>query len=127
MEGTGVYWYSHQRAYCSAFKSWQSYINAAIDMFFAKDTLSASCAMGNEKKSKTGAGHQPLNPVIIQALIGKLHMYSRDSWRELKLLFGLKFSSTTVYCCPLATTLIESVPVQTFVKSRQEFSLIWSA
>ena len=76
MEGTGVYWYSHQRAYCSAFKSWQSYINAAIDMFFAKDTLAASCAMGNEKKSKTGAGHQPLNPVIIQALIGKLHMYS---------------------------------------------------
>lgn len=71
-----MYWYSHQRAYCSAFKSWQSYINAAIDMFFAKDTLAASRAMGNEKKSKTGAGHQPLNPVIIQALIGKLHMYS---------------------------------------------------
>ena len=71
-----MYWYSHQRAYCSAFKSWQSYINAAINMFFAKDTLAASCAMGNERKSKTGAGHQPLNPVIIQALIGKLHMYS---------------------------------------------------
>ncbi|XP_068725015.1 uncharacterized protein [Montipora capricornis] len=72
MEGTGVYWYSHQRAYCSAFKSWQCYINAAIDMFFTKDTLAASCAMGNERKSKTGAGHQPLNPVIIQALIGKV-------------------------------------------------------
>ncbi|XP_068714169.1 uncharacterized protein DDB_G0290587-like [Montipora foliosa] len=72
MEGTGVYWYSHQRAYCSAFKSWQCYINAAIDMFFAKDTLAASCVMGNERKSKTGAAHQPLNPVIIQALIGQV-------------------------------------------------------
>ena len=70
MEGAGVYWYSHQRAYCSAFKSWQGYINAAIDIFFRKETLSASSAMGNEKKSKNGAGHQPLNPVIIQALIG---------------------------------------------------------
>lgn len=67
-----MYWYSQQRAYCSAFKSSQSYINAAIDMFFAKDTLAALCAMGNEKKSKTGAGHQRLNPVIIQALIGKV-------------------------------------------------------
>ena len=38
--------------------------------FFNKDTLAASCAMGNEKKSN---GHQPLNQVIIQALIGKLH------------------------------------------------------
>ena len=70
MEGSGVYWYSHQRAYCSAFKSWPGYINASIDMFFNKDTLAASCAMGNEKKSN---GHLPLNQVIIQALIGKLH------------------------------------------------------
>lgn len=68
MEGSGVYWYSHQRAYCSAFKSWSGYINASIDIFFSKDTLAASCAMGNEKKSN---GHQPLNQVIIQALIGK--------------------------------------------------------
>ena len=70
MEGSGVYWYSHQRAYCSAFKSWSGYINASIDIFFNKDTLAASCTMGNEKKSN---GHQPLNQVIIQALIGKLH------------------------------------------------------
>ena len=70
MEGSGVYWYSHQRAYCLAFKSWPGYINASIDMFFNKDTLAACCAMGNEKKSN---GHQPLNQVIIQALIGKLH------------------------------------------------------
>lgn len=73
MEGAGIYWYSHQRAYCSAFKSWQSYINAAIDMFFTKATLAASCAMGNENKTKKGAGRQPLNPVIVQALIGKLY------------------------------------------------------
>ena len=74
MEGTGVYWYSHHRAYGSAFKSWPSYINAAVDMFFTKDTLAASCAMGNKKKSKTGADHQPLTPVIIQALIGKFYI-----------------------------------------------------
>ena len=68
MESTRVYWYSHQRAYCSAFKSWLSYINAAIDMLFAKDTLAVSCAMGNERKNKTGAGHQPLNPVTLNRL-----------------------------------------------------------
>ena len=73
MEGAGVFWYSHQRAYCSAFKSWTAYINAAIDMFFTKETLASSCAMGNERKSKNGAGHQPLNPVITQSLIGKFH------------------------------------------------------
>ena len=71
MKEAGIYWYSHQRAYCSAFK--QSYINAAIDKFFTKATLAASCAMGNENKSKKGAGRHPLNPVILQALIGKLY------------------------------------------------------
>lgn len=70
MEGSSVYWYSHQRAYCSAFKSWAGYINASIDMFFNKDTLAACCAMGNERRSN---GHQPLNQVIIQALIGRLY------------------------------------------------------
>ena len=73
MEGGGVFWYAHQRAYCSALKSWQSYINAAIDMFFTKETLAASCAMGNEKKSSNGAGHQPLNAAIIQSIIGELN------------------------------------------------------
>lgn len=42
MEGAGVYWYSHQRAYCNALKSWQGYINSATDMFFTKETLAAS-------------------------------------------------------------------------------------
>ena len=78
MEGSGVYWYSHQWAYCSAFKSWPGYINASIDMFFNKDTLAASCAMGNEKKSN---GHLPLNQVIIQELIGKLHCILK--WHKL--------------------------------------------
>lgn len=72
MEGAGVYWYSHQQAYCSGFKRWPGYIKNAIDMFFTRETLAASCAMGNEIGSN-GAGHQPLNPVIIQALIGKLY------------------------------------------------------
>ena len=73
MEGSGVYWYSHQRAYCSAFKHWAGYINAAIDIFFNKEILAASSAMGNEKKSKNGSSHQPLNPLIIQALIGRFN------------------------------------------------------
>jgi len=46
-----------------------------IIMFFTKETLAASCAMGNERKSKNGAGHQPLNPVITQSLIGKFSLY----------------------------------------------------
>ena len=71
MEGSGVYWYPHQRAYCSAFKAWAGYINAAIDIFFTKETLALSCAKGNEKKSRNGNGHQPLNPLVIEALIGR--------------------------------------------------------
>ena len=64
---------AHQRAHCSMHNSWQSCINAAIHMFVTKATLAASCAMGNEKKSKNGAGHQPLNAAIIQCLIAELH------------------------------------------------------
>ena len=70
MEGSGVYWYPHQRAYCSAFKCWPGYINASIDMFFNKDTHAACCAMGNERRSN---GHKPLNQVIIHSRIGKLY------------------------------------------------------
>ena len=29
-----------------------TYINAAIDMFFTKETPAASCAMGKEKKAR---------------------------------------------------------------------------
>ena len=50
MEGTGVYWYPNQRAYCAACKNWAGYINAAIDIFFTKEILAVSCAKGNEKK-----------------------------------------------------------------------------
>ncbi|XP_074606230.1 uncharacterized protein LOC141859286 [Acropora palmata] len=71
MEGSGVFWYSQQRAYCSAIQNWSGYVNAAIDIFFSKEKLTMSCAKGIEKKSKTGAGHEPLNPVIVQAIIGK--------------------------------------------------------
>jgi hypothetical protein len=72
VEGSGVFWYSHQRAYCSAFKSWSAYINSAVDIFFDKEILSASCAKGIEKKSRTGSAHPPLTPLIIQTLVGKL-------------------------------------------------------
>ena len=69
MDGSGVSWYTHQRAYCSAFRNWASYINAAVDIYFTKETLASCCALESENKSKSG--HPPLNPVIIQALIGK--------------------------------------------------------
>ena len=71
MEGSAVYWYVQHRAYCSAFKNWSGYVNAAVDIFFSKEKLSLSCAMGNDKKSKTGDSHQPLSPLIVHAIIGK--------------------------------------------------------
>ena len=71
MGGSGVFWYSHQRVYCSVIQNWLGYVNAAVDIFFTKEKLSMSCAKGIEKKSKTGAGHEPLNPLIVQAIIGK--------------------------------------------------------
>ena len=86
MEGSGVYWYPHQRAYCSAFKHWPGYISAAIDVFFNKEILAASSAMGNEKRSKNGSSHQPLNPLIIQALIGRFY------WIHTVCLFYEKYS-----------------------------------
>ncbi|XP_078350771.1 uncharacterized protein LOC144635551 [Oculina patagonica] len=80
MEGSGVYWYPHQRAYCSAFKSWAGYVNAATDIFFSKETLAISNAKGDDKRSKNGGGHQPLNPLIIQALVGKVcSKFAKDS------------------------------------------------
>ena len=69
MDVSKVFWYAHQRAYCSAFRNWASYINAAVDIYFTKETLASCCAMESENKSKSG--HPPLNPVIIQALIAK--------------------------------------------------------
>ena len=66
-----MFWYPPQRAYCSALHSWSGYVNAAVDIFFSKEKLSMSCAKGKEKKSKTAAGHESLNPLIVQAIIGK--------------------------------------------------------
>ena len=71
MEGSGVFWYPHQRAYCSAFKSWSGYINAAVDIFLSKETLAISNAKGKDKKRKNGEAHKPLTPIIIDTLIGK--------------------------------------------------------
>ena len=49
-------------------------ITSQVDAICTKDTLAASCAMGNEK-SKNGAAHQPLNPVITQSLTVKCSLY----------------------------------------------------
>lgn len=72
IEGSGVFWYPHQRAYCSAYKGWTGYLNAAVDIFFSKDTLQDSCAKGQEHKSKNGGGRRALSPLIVEALIGKV-------------------------------------------------------
>lgn len=82
MEGSGVFWYPHQRAYCSAFKSWPAYINAAIDIFFNKETLAVSNARGNERKTKNGDINKSLTPMIIDALIGKLICYVSVLFRK---------------------------------------------
>ena len=71
VEGSSVFWFSQHRAYCSSFKSWSSYTNAAVDIFFDRETLAGSSAMGNEKRSKTGGNHQALNQLIVHAIIGK--------------------------------------------------------
>ena len=67
INGSGVYWYPHQRAYCSAYKTWGGYVNAAVDIFFTKEVLANSSAMGNEKTTD----RPPLNALVVQALIGK--------------------------------------------------------
>lgn len=43
--------------------------------------------MGNEKKSKNGSTHQALNPLIIQALIGKFY------WIQIQYAFYEKVQS----------------------------------
>ncbi|XP_078357395.1 uncharacterized protein LOC144642302 [Oculina patagonica] len=48
--------------------------------FFSKETLAVSNAKGDDKRSKNGGGHQPLNPLIIQALVGKVcSKFAKDS------------------------------------------------
>ena len=69
-KGFGVFWYTQHLANCSAVKNWSGYVNAVVDIFFNKEKL-ASCAMGNQRKSKTGDSHQPLNPLIVHAIIGR--------------------------------------------------------
>ena len=71
VKGFGVFWYTQHLAYCSAVKNWSGYVNAVVDIFFNKEKLASSCAMGNQKKSKTGDSHQPLNPLIVHAIIGR--------------------------------------------------------
>nr|XP_058950864.1 uncharacterized protein LOC131778466 [Pocillopora verrucosa] len=80
MEGSSVFWYPHQRAYCSAFKSWSGYVNAAVDIFFTKETLAISSARGSDRKGKSGDANIPLTPLIIDALVGKVcSKFSKDS------------------------------------------------
>lgn len=71
VEGSGVYWYPHQRAYCSAFTTWASFINAATYVFFTKEVLARSCAKGHSKKSKSEQVHEPLNQLIVETLVGR--------------------------------------------------------
>ena len=45
--------------------------NAAVDIFFSKEKLSMSCKKWIEEKSKADAGNEPLNALIVQAIIAK--------------------------------------------------------
>ena len=47
------------------FKCWPGYINAAIDIFFSKETLAVSNAKRNDRKSKNGDIHEPLTPSLV--------------------------------------------------------------
>ena len=57
---------------CSVLQELDWYLNAAVDIFFSKATLKDSSAKGQEHKSKNGGGHQALNPLMVEVLIGKL-------------------------------------------------------
>ena len=69
MEGSGVYWYPHQRAYCSAFKNWPGYINASIDIFFNKQILASASAMGMKKTARMEAPIRHLIPLSSKLLL----------------------------------------------------------
>ena len=34
IDGSCVYWYSHQKTYCNAYGNWSSYTNTAVDLFY---------------------------------------------------------------------------------------------
>ena len=59
VEGSGVFWYTQHPAYCSAVKNWSGYVNAVVEIFFDKEKLASSSAMGNQKKGRlvTAASH----------------------------------------------------------------------
>ena len=59
MEGSGVYWYPHQRAYCSAFKAWAGYINVVIDTSFTKEALAVSCAKEMKRRAEMAMATSP--------------------------------------------------------------------
>ena len=52
VKGFGVFWYTQHLAYCSAVENWSGYVNAVVDIFFNKEKLASSCAMGNQKKAR---------------------------------------------------------------------------
>lgn len=52
MEGAGVYWYSHQQAYCNAFNKATLYINVATDMFLQRRLLRYLALRETTKKTK---------------------------------------------------------------------------
>ena len=64
IDGSGVVWYAHQKAYCSAFKDYAGYVNTAVEFFFSKETLAKSCANGKSNS------YSPLNQTIVNAIVG---------------------------------------------------------
>lgn len=75
LEGSGVFWYTSQRAICSACTTWQEYVHTAVDMFFSKEVLKKSCARGLKKGRKLD-DTIPLCQPVIDAIIGEFILYS---------------------------------------------------
>ncbi|KAJ7359010.1 hypothetical protein OS493_019917 [Desmophyllum pertusum] len=71
VDGSTVYWYSQQRAYCSAFKNWSAYVNAAVDIFFSKDKLSSLVQWGMKRRARLVTATNLSIPLLFkQSLVG---------------------------------------------------------
>ena len=73
INGSGVYWYAYQKAYCSASRDYAEYVNAAVELFSSKEVLAKSCAKG---KSNSFA---PLNETAVNAIVGMYSMSEENT------------------------------------------------
>ena len=75
LEGSGGFWYTSQRAICSACTTWKQYVHTAVNVFFSKEVLKKSGDRGLKKRRKLD-DTIPLCQPVIDAIIGKFILYS---------------------------------------------------